>query len=391
MESIKERIDQELKDVHFQKEEFKSRLESEIRARERRREARWKRAAAAAALLLVVSGGGTYAAVSYFQERGSQMPQEEREAYVEERQNSSAEANTYSRELTEEERERKEELKEKYIREGVYPKRKLLRVSGEEEVDADRVCFQAETSTFYLPERELSDEDLLEIIDYELMLDYSLAHDEEVKQKKKEIEAEQENWGGQDGEIGEEEAIAIAAETVTREYGVDLEGIKTDAWRSAYDGSEAEAFSDGIVTFFMEDGRQYEVQVDLFTGEVKSLIAGDEQIDLEGKVKPDDVLDQGRVEELEREARLFLGEEAPIRKKYVRMVTDAEGYLNFGVVHYYFEMGDECIVDVAYSVLEGRTYLFGRYAEEEFWEFIERVKEDNAGFGLQEEWIELED
>ena len=71
-----------------------------------------------------------------------------------------------------------QELAEAYQTEGKFPEGEIVRIASEDEILPDRVCFLPDTSTFYLPETEMTDEDLLEIIDFYCKRDYSIMEQE---------------------------------------------------------------------------------------------------------------------------------------------------------------------------------------------------------------------
>lgn len=56
---------------------------------------------------------------------------------------------------------------------------KLKSIDSPDKAESDKVCFEENTSTFYLPEK-LSDEDILEIIDFCYSRDYSLSQDNKM-------------------------------------------------------------------------------------------------------------------------------------------------------------------------------------------------------------------
>ncbi|BBF41350.1 hypothetical protein lbkm_0024 [Lachnospiraceae bacterium KM106-2] len=140
--------------------------------------------AAIAICVLAGSGIGTTAAVKYFkteahclkypEERMKKVPKEKKDKYVEDLQEAPVDCDFYSREFTKKEDARMEVLTKKYESKKLYPKGSLLQIKSKKEVDPDKVCFLAKISTFYLPERKLTDEELLQVIDFYYTRDYSL-------------------------------------------------------------------------------------------------------------------------------------------------------------------------------------------------------------------------
>ena len=195
----------------------------------------WQKKAVAAALALAVVGAGGFTvhavASSLVKARMENLSREEKTELLDEVDSRVVEASSFSRELTQGEKERERELRIAYQQEGRFPEGELVRVEDESEVDKDMLCFDAKTFCFYLPERTLTDEELLQMIDYQNKTNYALgeryeesyadeiaaqkAETEEIKQK---VEA--------DGGITEAEAVAKAQEWLDKLYGKTTEGME---------------------------------------------------------------------------------------------------------------------------------------------------------------------
>ena len=78
----------------------------------------------------------------------------------------------YSRELSQVESQRYEELNEQYENEGVYPEIELNIIKTVDEYTGRGVAFCEENSKYYLPDGALSDFDFLQIIDFEHKIPY---------------------------------------------------------------------------------------------------------------------------------------------------------------------------------------------------------------------------
>lgn len=153
------------------------------------------------------------AAVNYYQQRMEAMSQQKIDGYYEDLAESKANGDSFSRSFTETESARKQVLEKEYETEGKFPEKELLQVSSEEERTKDQLCFVTETSTFYLPDRELSEEELLELIDFYHKRDYALS---EINQDTKE-QGSQQNTG-----FSKEEAMKKAEEWVYKIYMEDV-------------------------------------------------------------------------------------------------------------------------------------------------------------------------
>ncbi len=137
---------------------------------------KWASPAVAAVLcVFVLSSITVYAAVSRYYERMESMSEEEKSEFVDDIQSSTENADSYSRELTQTERKRMEELTLLYEDGEQFPVGELLVVDTQDEVKEGVITFVTSSSTFYIPETELSDEDLLQMIDFYHKRDYSLS------------------------------------------------------------------------------------------------------------------------------------------------------------------------------------------------------------------------
>lgn len=192
----------------------------------------------AAAVILIVGAafGGLSIPVralvnSLVEERMEEIPREEVTAIVEQTDHQEVEADGYSREYTEGEKQRKGELYEAY-RKGTFPEGELVQADTEEEAKQQEFCYLTTNSTFYLPtDRELTDEELLQMIDFEEKRNYALRqrYEEENAEEiaaKKAKEEEQIAQQVSEGGITEQEAIEIATEYFQQIYGLDGSGME---------------------------------------------------------------------------------------------------------------------------------------------------------------------
>ena len=126
----------------------------------------------AAACLLLASV--TVTASGLYRTRMESMNHEKLETYFSGLQEADVAADSYSRPLMDSEKNRLEELRRAYQEEGYFPKRELTMLDSPEKYKKG-VAFYAAQSTFFLPEEEMTDEELLELIDFREKRDYSLA------------------------------------------------------------------------------------------------------------------------------------------------------------------------------------------------------------------------
>lgn len=194
----------------------------------------WQKKAVAAAIAIAVVGTGGFTAHAVVEnlakQRMESMPEEEKESLLEEVDSQEAEAATYSRKLTDAEAERKKELAIAY-KNGQFPEGEILKVEDESQVDKDRLCYVPTTGYLYLPDRELTDEEILQILDNsnkrqyalkertdKLLVDEQQAREEALQKLEEEVKA---NNG-----ISREEAIAIAQKYLKELCGKTGEGME---------------------------------------------------------------------------------------------------------------------------------------------------------------------
>ncbi len=136
-------------------------------------------------------------------------------------------ADSYSRPMTESETARLEELRQAYLEQGYFPKKELTLIDSPEKYKKG-VAFYAERSTFFLPEKELTDEQLLELIDFKEKREYSLAKiSEEIAEGSYEyVKTEPEKDAAQQGRVAQQgtSGTVLGADTATQEWQIAYEG-----------------------------------------------------------------------------------------------------------------------------------------------------------------------
>ena len=139
-----------------------------------RKKMTWKKAVLLAAVLTAMCSLTVTAAVGALQRRMEAMNQKEIADYFVQIYTSKLGADNYNRPMKEEERNRMAQLHVSYEQEAVFPQKALTMLSSPDAYKGKGVGFYKETSTFFLPEKDMSDEELLQIIDFVHRRDYSL-------------------------------------------------------------------------------------------------------------------------------------------------------------------------------------------------------------------------
>lgn len=130
------------------------------------------RCATVLGVLFLGIGGTVFAASNFYQKRMEEMNAKQLdEFYLNAFQGS---AIRFSREMTEEERERYKELQYAYERDGKFPEGNVTYLQGYEDYTGKGVGLYAARSTLFLPDETLTDEELLQIIDFQHKLVYSI-------------------------------------------------------------------------------------------------------------------------------------------------------------------------------------------------------------------------
>lgn len=133
-----------------------------------------RRAAVLAAAVAMLFSITAAASVGILQERMEEMNREELEEYFIQICTKKIPHDNYNRAFSDSERQRMEQLWEKYEKEGRFPEGELTLIEQPGQYKGRNVSYYPETGTFFFPEKEMSDEELLQIIDFRSKRDYSL-------------------------------------------------------------------------------------------------------------------------------------------------------------------------------------------------------------------------
>ena len=233
-------------------------------------------------------------------------------------------ADSYSRELTDDEINRFKELQRDYENSGKFPKNKLKSIDSPDKAESDKVCFEENTSTFYLPEK-LSDEDILEIIDFCNSRDYSLSQDNKNELSRQNAE---EN-------ISEQDAVNIVKETVARVYGIDIDNMDVDVEYDVGNGSDGTFSSEYVYIVDKSSGIEYSASVDMQSATVyyveKNLDDYSSSSELENKQ-----LYELKAVEAENIAEKFMNYNEGWSKKEIEYAVKSVKMLRKGNIDFYF-------------------------------------------------------
>lgn len=336
----------------------------------------WQKKAVAAALAVTVVGVGgftVHAVVdSLVKARMESMSEEEKTELVAEADSQRVNASSSSRELTQEEKERERELRIAYQSEGRFPEGELVRVEDESEVDKDVLCLNAETFHFYLPERALTDEELLQMIDYREKANYALGEryqeeyaDEIAVQKAEEEKARQQAEAN--GGITEEEAVAKAQEWLDKVYGKSAEDMEVTCYTdiNGLGTKDAPAYE---IHFSFADVDEYRFTMDAADG---SLI----EVGYTGKELLADEISvsdgEAKAEELSQAAEKYLrdtfGISEDCKEVYYAYNTDENNTILNNMMVFQFVMEDGHVYPIAVDCTNGVLELY-KVSDYESWQ-----------------------
>ena len=132
------------------------------------------------------------------------------------------------RAYTEKKKERMAGLQQSYQNETAKPEQMIQEVDSAEDVTEGTLCYIVSTGEYYLPDRELTDEELLEIIDCNFRISLNTnrktqaEYEAEDRAKRAELEAKVKAAGG----ISEEKAVEIAQKAMETDLGEKAKELK---------------------------------------------------------------------------------------------------------------------------------------------------------------------
>lgn len=183
-----------------------------------------KMAAAVAALALSVSAISfpVRAVVSSLvQERMESVPEEEMTGINDMVQSQHVAADGFSREYYDSEKERSKALWQAYEN-GTFPENAITQVDNAEAAPEGTLCYIRTTGVFNLPVQEMTDEEMLQIIDFQHKMSYAVAHGPQVQaaaaeaqEKTARLEKAVQDANG----ISRDEAVEIAKKQLMADLG----------------------------------------------------------------------------------------------------------------------------------------------------------------------------
>ena len=231
---LKETIDQ----IHM-KEEMQKEIIMKVKRQTDRRafgKKRLHQVVAAAAAFVLIAGAviPSQAGLRHFvKDRLENIPKQELEAVNQMVQGqNNAEADSFSREYSKEEIKRMQQMQEAY-QNGRFPQQTITFTDSVGQIPDDSLSYDPDTGFLYLPDRTLTDEELLQIIDFNYTRDYAVSQGTAAQEARKEWEEKEEGLKAKvqkEGWITEKEALQAAEVYLQTEFGLSAEGMIADVF-----------------------------------------------------------------------------------------------------------------------------------------------------------------
>lgn len=333
-------------------------------------------AAVGAAIMLTT---GTYAAVDNYHEHLQSMSQEEQKQLNHMTQAQREDADHYSRKLSFQEQKRKELLQKEY-KKGTLPETKLKEVDSQKEVKANggkEVVYCRANSTFYLPKSELTDEQLLQIIDFNERRDYALAKQNQADRAR----AAQRPVDETANKLTEDQAIEAAKQYVSKIYGIDTNQARAAVDVTTYEDSEDDEYN--IVLKKKGWKYEYSVAVKINSGEINqsAISEGDKWISAS-----DASYRKGIERKYLRTVQQMMDKIAPnqpIKSIYGISRFDTQNLLLYGEITYYVRSEDGVTYVIKYAPSDKcLTGVFVHKDFHELWQQMKREKKQDQKEGI---------
>lgn len=192
----------------------------------------WKRMAAAVAALALTAGVISTPVrafvASVVTERMESVPREEMKDLNDMVQSQNVLADGFSRAYSDREKERSKALWQAY-ESGTFPEKVIAQVDDADAAPDGTLCYIRAAGVFNLPAQEMTDEEMLEIIDFQHKMSYAVAHGSQVQDARaesQEKEARLKKILQDAGGISGDEAVEIAKKQFETDLGDAADGLE---------------------------------------------------------------------------------------------------------------------------------------------------------------------
>ena len=311
----------------------KSRVENEKIGKKRIASMRWIPIVAILIMMMTVTALATK---NLFLERMQSISNQKKQEYVTELQRAEVHADSFSRKFTKSENERIENLRKQYEQSGMFPKGEIKKVEGDVEIEKNTLALIIDESKFVLPERELTDEEILEILDFQYQRDYSL-----LAEREKETQEMITN-------ITEEEAVEMAKCYIGEIYEISLDDFKME--------NEIDGEKDYVIVFKNSKNDEYSVIIDTETKQVSEIQHPLELSDYDNSM----VLNEKELSIYNDSVHEILKDKLNVMDKttdvYCEYYENSDGTIYKGNIQYIAKLKDGTCWIVKYSLKREKVY-----------------------------------
>ena len=314
-----------------------------------------------AAILVLIMSIAVGATINVISKRMNDMSKKEKKQLVVDKDKSNAEKDSYSRKLTDSEWERMDVLREQYEKEGRFPEGKLSVVDNEGDAIEGQITFVTTTRTYVIPKEEMTDEQILQIIDYGYKEDYSLRQEHRGTQENYDENVSNEQLAENDkkiinrNEMTKEEVIELAAEYAKNIYDIDT---------SKYD-VEANVNEDSGYEIHFQKNNSIIVNIDAKNKKLEYI-----HNDTYENENTDQKVDENLFKECAKSVKKNIVEEAKIAdvdSKYHYEYTLTENKkVQAGIMSYYFEKSNGEVVQIRFNCKEKKIIDVAIYTEKQY-------------------------
>lgn len=296
----------------------------------------------------------------YVKERMEQMAPEEQAQYVDANdfqkmtKEHDTEALLYSRDLSADESNRLADLWNKYRDEGLFPDGTLEIVEKlEDGIQIASPVYETYNREIFLPERELTDEELLQMIDFSEKSAYAVSHTDEAQAI---IQAQQEfnkNPYPDETDLSQDAAVTRASTYLKEMYGVDCSEMDATAeyWIGYGFGGD---YGDYEVTFTESDNTSYSVDLNGKTGSLSLLKIVKDGVDYGAYSLSPTTADESFLRSNYENAKKLLtsafNSDVTVTKATCGYTTTSEGKIENGSVYYFIGLSNDAVYGVQYSI-----------------------------------------
>lgn len=268
------------------------------------------------------------------------------------------EAARYSREMSEKEQSRYQDFLDRYEKDELAPKEEIEIVDKMEDYDkeVDHPVYAIWEVEFFLPERTLTDEELLQMVDFQYKLNYAL------QQRNDEVKKAAEN---STDKITKEGAVKKASEAIEKMFGVDTSSLEKDV------------LFNGVSTYIVEMKEKgekrylYTVHIEVGNGAVSWIISDPLVPEIENALDVDKDFEKMYKSNYKNAKMLLnniLDSGVQIVSGCCQFQTDKTGNKmpegTVGYITYYFKMEDETVYEINYNILKDKCERLSRIEKE---------------------------